>query len=125
MPNTLTRPITYPAGGAAPNVPLVMQTMAESVQTQLLKIKAGSGTISIGAGVASTTLAVTFPEGGFSAPPVVTVTNTANVAGRASLLNLYVNGITATGFTLKMQTSDNANIGTSFSIGFNYVAVLQ
>lgn len=35
MPTTLNHAISYPAGTAAPNVPLAMQTTAESVETAL------------------------------------------------------------------------------------------
>lgn len=38
MPSTVNHQITYPAGNAAPNVPLVMQTLAESVDTALSEL---------------------------------------------------------------------------------------
>ena len=41
MPSTLKHAISYPAGTAAPNVPLVMQTTAESVEAALEDIPQG------------------------------------------------------------------------------------
>lgn len=38
MPTTLTHQISYPSGSQAPNVPVVMQTTAESVDAALSKI---------------------------------------------------------------------------------------
>ena len=137
MPNTVNRGYPYPGVSQVPDIPYDMQQLTEAIDadvedidTRLVDltaampaaIQAGSGTIAIGAGVPSATLAVTFPAA-FAAAPVVVVTCTANVAGRASLLKLYANNTTASGFTLKMQTSDNQDIGTSFNIGFTWVAV--
>jgi hypothetical protein len=137
MPNTTNRGYFYPSGTEAPNGPYALQTLADAVDADVedidtrltdltvampTAVQAGSGTIAIGAGVPSATLAVTFPTA-FSAAPVVVANLTANVAGRASLLKLYPISITATGFTAKMQTSDNNDVGTSYTLGFNWVAV--
>lgn len=137
MPNTANYGFFYPGVSEVPDGPYAFQTAMEGVDTALLGVderltsldgrmptalQAGSGSISIGAGVPSATLAVTFPTA-FAAAPVVVANLTANVAGRASLLKLYPINITATGFTAKMQTSDNNDIGTSYNLGFNWVAV--
>lgn len=50
MPNTLTYGITYPSGTVAPNVPIVMQTQAESVEAALAALQARTtGTLALGA----------------------------------------------------------------------------
>ncbi|WP_157372116.1 hypothetical protein [Arthrobacter sp. Soil736] len=85
------------------------------------KIDAGQGMQGIGAGVASVTQTVMLPVG-LTLPPVITVQDAANVAGRASLPTFYVNGTTEAQLTLKMQTSDNANIGTRYNIVVNWIA---
>lgn len=129
MPSTLRFGIQYPAGSAVPNVPLSMQTQAESVESALnnnfpYKIASGTGTISIGSAVSFATLVVNLPAG-FTATPAVTASMTTATAGRASLLNMVVTGSTATSFTVRIYTSDNANTGTSYTIGFNWIAVQQ
>lgn len=128
MPSTLRFGLQYPSGSSTPNVPLSMQSLAESTETALntmpYKIASGTATLSFGAGVASVTSNVALPAG-FTLPPVVTVTLASNVAGRASLLLLSAYSATTTGFTIKMQTSDNANIGTTYSLTFNWTAVQQ
>lgn len=105
-----------------------MQTQAESVEAALntmpYKIASGTGSISFGSGVASVTSTVSLPAG-FTQAPAVTVTLGSNVAGRASLLLLSAYNPTTSGFTLKMQTSDNANIGTTYTLTFNWIAVQQ
>ncbi|QIN94317.1 minor tail protein [Arthrobacter phage BlueFeather] len=123
MPETLGDAISYPAGGVAPNVPLVMQQSAESVQAAFNKFKAGSVTIAMGAGVAFVNTTVTFPGGGFDSIPQVLLTLNANVAGRASLLQVYAINKTQTNFQIKLATSDNANIGTSYNISVDWLAV--
>lgn len=137
MPNTPNRGYPYPGVSEVPDGPFAFQSGFEAVDTDVEEIdgrltdltdamptavQAGSGSISIGAGVPSATLAVTFPTA-FAAAPVVVANLTANVTGRASLLKLYPISITATGFSAKMQTSDNNDIGTSYNLGFNWVAV--
>lgn len=129
MPTTLRFGITYPSGSTTPNVPLSMQTQAESVEAALntsfpYKIASGTATLSFGAGVAFITSNVALPAG-FTQAPAVTVTLASNVAGRASLLLLSAYSATTTGFTMKMQTSDNANMGTTYSLTFNWTAVQQ
>jgi hypothetical protein len=126
MPSTLRFGIQYPAGTVAPNVPLVMQTQAESVETAMntlpYKVMSGAGSITIGSAVASATQTVTIPAG-FTIAPVVTVQNTTNGAGRANMLNIYVYSITTTSFILKLATADGANTGTSFTISYNWIAM--
>lgn len=134
MANTDTQAIPYGGPNDAPDVPYWLQRMAERVAALFDaadasraklpgQVVSGSDSISIGSGVASVTKTITLPPG-FSAAPFVVLQNTANVTGRASLLNLYVNNTTKDQFTVKMQTSDNANIGTSYSIVFNWMASL-
>jgi hypothetical protein len=123
MPATTPDGISYPAGGVAPNVPLVMQSQAESVQGALNKFKSGSVTIAMGAGVAFVNTTVMFPGGAFDSIPQVMLTMNANVAGRASLLQVYAINKTAASFQIKLATSDNANIGTSYNIAVDWFAV--
>lgn len=134
MANTPTQAIPYCAPSDAPDVPYWSQRQAErtaalfdAADTSRAKlpgqIVSGSDSIAIGAGAASITKVITLPPG-FSAPPFVVLQNTANVAGRASLLGLYVNSTTKDQFTVKMQTADNAAIGTSYTIVFNWLASL-
>jgi hypothetical protein len=106
-----------------------MQTQAESVETALnsffpYKIASGSGSIGITSTQASVTATVTLPAG-FTLPPVITVQNTTNGAGRSLMLNLYVYSISATQFTLKLATADGANTGTGYTISYNWIAVQQ
>ncbi|MFE5839131.1 hypothetical protein [Arthrobacter sp. NPDC056493] len=106
-----------------------MQTQAESIETALntffpYKIASGSGSVTIGSAVASATATVTLPAG-FTLPPVITVQNTTNGAGRSLMLNFYVYSISATQFTLKLATADAANTGTSYTISYNWTAVQQ
>lgn len=126
MPSTLRFGLQYPSGSQTPNVPLNMQIQAESVEAALntmpYKMVSGSGSLAIGSAVASVTTTVTIPAG-FTLPPVITVQNTTNGAGRANMLNFYVYNVTATSFTLKLQTADAANTGTSFTIGYNWIAM--
>jgi hypothetical protein len=126
MPTTTRFGISYPAGSAAPNVPLSMQTQAESVEAALntfpYKIAAGSGTITMGAGVAFVLTTISLPAG-FTAPPTVTVTMSTTTGGRASLLQLATVNPTTTTFQIRVYTSDNANVGTSYVIGFSWMAV--
>jgi hypothetical protein len=124
MPTTLGDAIYYPAGGSAPNVPLAMQQAAESVQAALGKIKSGSITIAMGAGVSVATQLVTF-DAPYGAVPQVGITMTSSVTGRASLLQFAAISKTVDGFTAKLQTSDNAAIGTSYNITLDWIAVGQ
>jgi hypothetical protein len=124
MPTTLGDAIYYPPGNLPPNVPLQMQLAAESVQAALNKIKSGSITIAMGAGVSVATQVVTFDEA-YTVVPQVGVTMTSNVTGRASLLQFAAISKTVNGFTAKLQTSDNANIGTSYNITLDWIAVGQ
>jgi hypothetical protein len=39
------------------------------------------------------------------------------------MLNFYAYNITTTQFTLKMITADGANVGTGFTISYNWIAV--
>ncbi|QOP64224.1 minor tail protein [Arthrobacter phage Yavru] len=130
MATTTKRVYRYPGQGVEPDAAGDIQKLAEDVDNDVAKlfdglpdkIQAGDDSISIGAGVASVTKTILFPTA-FATVPKVTVQNTANVAGRASLLGLYVNSKTVSGFTVKMQTADNANIGTSYAIAFDWIAV--
>jgi hypothetical protein len=129
MPSTLRFGIQYPSGSTTPNVPLSMQTQAESIETALntsfpYKIASGSGSLSITSTQASVTTTVTLPAG-FTLPPVVTVQNTTNGAGRSLMLNFYVYSISATQFTLKLATADAANTGTGYTISYNWTAIQQ
>lgn len=134
MPVTTNRNYRYPGAGVEPDVNGDIQRLGEDVDADMAatlaalaklpgRIQTGSATISIGSGVASATQVITFPVA-FTAAPNVFLQSTANVAGRASLLSLYVNATTATQFTCKMQTADNANTGTSYAIAYNWIAVL-
>lgn len=130
MATTTNRSLRYPTAGQEPDVNGDIQRLAEDVDADLdglhdtlpSKVAVGAGTISIGSAVASVTQVVTLPAG-FTVAPQVFLQSTANVAGRASLLSLYVNATTTSQFTVKMQTADNANTGTSYAIAYNWLAV--
>lgn len=130
MATTTKRSYRYPGQNGEPDVAGDLQRLAEDVDNDVDKlfaglpdkIQAGSDSISIGAGAATITKVITFPTA-FAATPTITLQNTANVAGRASLLTLYVTAKSATQFTVKMQTSDNAAAGTSYAISFEWIAV--
>lgn len=87
------------------------------------KMAGGADTMSIGAGASSVTKVINLPAG-FTAPPVVLLQNAANRGLRAALLILDAYSVTNTQFTIKMQTSDNAAIGTAFDINIYWLAVL-
>lgn len=134
MANTPALAIPYASPADAPDVPYWSQRQAERVDALIqqvntdrarlpVQVVSGSDTITIGAAAATATKVITLPPG-FAAPPFVVLQNTANVAGRASLLMLYVNATTKDQFTVKIQTSDNANVGTSYNIVFNWQASL-
>ncbi|QIN94480.1 minor tail protein [Arthrobacter phage Whytu] len=130
MATTTKRSYRYPGQGQEPDAAADIQKLAEDVDNDVAKlfdglpdkIQAGDDSISIGAGATSITKTILYPTA-FATVPKVTVQNTANVGGRASLLTLYVNSKTVNGFTVKMQTSDNAAIGTSYAIAFDWIAV--
>jgi len=135
MTDTLNRGYPYPQPTADPDVPYWLQRLAEDVDTDVhplaqqlarlpYKVASGTSTISIGSAVASATLTVTLPAG-FTATPAVTATMATATAGRASLLNIVVTNSTSTSFVVRLYTSDNANTGTSYTIGFNWIAVQQ
>jgi hypothetical protein len=86
------------------------------------KIASGNGSISISSGVSFNVNSVALPAG-FTQAPNVVVTLGSNVAGRASLLQIYAYTITTTSFNVKIQTSDNAAIGTSYTINYQWVAI--
>lgn len=48
MPSTLTHKISYPSGTVAPNVPVVMQTTAESVDSALVALKPTAAVVTAG-----------------------------------------------------------------------------
>lgn len=134
MAATPSQAIPYASPADAPDVPYWLQRIAERVAALFDssdgkfsklpgQIASGSDSIAITTNQTSVTKTITLPPG-FSAPPFIVLQNTANVAGRASLLNLYVNNATKDNFVVKMQTSDNAVIGTSFTIVFNWQASL-
>lgn len=103
-----------------------MQTQAESVEAALntmpYKVASGSGSLAIASSAASATATVTLPAG-FTLPPVITVQNITNGAGRANMLNFYVYSVTSTQFTLKLATADGATVGTSYTIYYNWLAM--
>jgi hypothetical protein len=93
-------------------------------------VKSGKTTIRIGAGASSATKAVPFTGPGgevtpFAAAPVVMVSLSSNIAGAASQLLVSAFSENTAGFTAKIQTNDNANIGTTYDITVNWTAVLS
>lgn len=133
MGTTVNYAIPYPGVNDAPDGPFSFQAGAEATDAAIkgqsdrldklpVKVATGSATLTFGAGVAFITSNVALPAG-FTVAPIVTVTLGSNVAGRASLLLLSAYGATTSGFTIKMQTSDNANIGTSYNITFQWTAI--
>ena len=133
MPNTINRAYPYPLPTADPDVPYWNQQLAEKIDVDMVarlaelarlpyKMAAGSATLSFGAGVAFITSNVALPAG-FTQAPIVTVTLGSNVAANASKLLLSAYSATTTGFTIKMQTNDNTNIGVGYNFTFQWVAV--
>lgn len=131
MATTLDRSYRYPGQGIEPDVAGDIQRLAEDVSADVaklyknlpIKIAYGQDSIAIGAGSVTATKDITLPAG-FASAPLVYLQNMSNVAGRAALLDLYVNDPrTSSAFRVKMQTSDNAAIGTGYTIAFAWVAI--
>ena len=82
----------------------------------------GTATVSIFTNDTSRTAAVTFPVTYLQAPDVI-VSLASNVAGAASRLLISAYSATTTGFTVKLQTNDNLQIGTGYTISVKWVAM--
>lgn len=88
-------------------------------------VQAQSITIPISSGATSGSLAVTFPTP-FSSAPVVTMTKgtTSGSASSQRRLIPVVTGITATGFSAYIETTDGSGVGAAFNVVCHYVAAL-
>jgi hypothetical protein len=126
--------IPYCGPNDAPDVPYWQQRQAERIaalltahDTDFSKIPgmvvSGSDSITIASTASSATKTIQLPPG-FTAPPFVVLQNTANPAGRAAMLNLYVNATTKDKFDVKIQTADNNAVTVGYSIVFNWMASL-
>lgn len=79
-------------------------------------MSAGSSTLNMG-GTSGATVAVTFPAGRFTAPPVVTL---GKAMSTHSKLVFYAVNVTASGFNLGAQTTDGTT--TSITAGCTWQA---
>jgi hypothetical protein len=134
MANTPAQQIPYASPADAPDVPYWSKKQAERTDALVSNIYAalaklpvqmvsGSDSIAITTAQTSVTKTITLPAG-FAVAPFVVLQNTSNFSGRGLLLNLYVNGTTKDQFTVKMATADGAQIGTSYTLVFNWQASL-
>lgn len=134
---TTTRGYRYPGVNDAPDGPYSFQTGFEDIDADVAAVAAqvdgkiiaagvqsGTATVTVTTGTAAGALAITFPAA-FSAAPAVSLTK-ASVAGAASTMRRLlpvVSGVTATGFTANLETTDGTNVGATFAVAVHWTAV--
>ncbi|WIF20480.1 minor tail protein [Arthrobacter phage Berka] len=126
----------YAGPNDVPDVPYWQQRLAEkgdAVQValegrleplELDRPQAGAVTVSVTSGTAAGAVNVTFPQA-FSAVPNVVLTK-ASVSGSASTmrrLQPVVSAITAAGFTANLETADGTNVGATFAVSCQWIAL--
>jgi hypothetical protein len=126
----------YAGPNDVPDVPYWQQLIAEkgdAVQValegrltplELDRPQAGAVTVTVTNATAAGSAVVTFPQP-FSAVPNVVLTK-AVVSGSASTqrrLQPVVSGITAAGFTANLETADGTNVGATFAVSCQWIAL--
>lgn len=112
MPSTLKYAITYPSGTAAPNVPLVMQTQAESVEAAITAVDIKMRHAEFTTTAVTPTAGTSRNIGTLSADAALTFNNTFCTPGTTSgTLKITEAGVYAIDFTiLPVSTPGNANL---------------
>jgi hypothetical protein len=136
MAATPGRAWPYAGPNDAPDVPYWQQRLAEkgdaeatALDTRLDALEtdtpqSGNITVSVTTGTAAGAATVSFNPP-FSAAPNVVLTK-ATVAGAASSmrrLQPVVSGITANGFTANLETADGTNVGATFAVAVQWIAL--
>lgn len=118
MPNTLKYAITYPSGTAAPNVPLVMQTLAESTEAAITAVDIKMRHAEYTSTVVTTAAGSARFVGALSADATKTFNNTfvvPDVAGKVKFTEAGVYAVHYIALPAAQQTSNNIQINLNTS----------
>lgn len=89
------------------------------------QIQGGVVTVTVTNATAAGAATVTFPTP-FSGTPTSVQLTKATVSGSASTqrrLQTVVSGVSATGFTANLETSDGTNVGATFAVSCHWIAI--
>lgn len=113
----LVEDLPYPTSTDTPDVPRDVQALASAVAVRTVYRQASGKTGSIPAGGS---IAVTFPVGLFTQPPVVVVAPIA-AAMPSAVVQAYPTAVTAAGMTVVLHTSA-ALAGAAWTAGVSWIA---
>jgi hypothetical protein len=115
MPNT-PNGWPYPASTATPDVPRDIKAVADKLDAVLpTAMAAGLATVPANATNPQSTVAVTFPVGRFTQPPIVTVSLMGSTGGTQRYVPRVHTPPTAAGCTLGIWASETTNNITNVS----------
>lgn len=104
MPST-AKGYPYPASTDTPDVPRDVKALADKVEALVPRIATGTAQVPANAAAASSTVAITFPAGEFTAPPVVVGTMQAATGGLIKC-SVRIAAVSATGATVYLSNTD-------------------
>jgi hypothetical protein len=122
MPNT-PNGWPYPADTATPDVPRDIKALADKLDAVAPTAQAaGLASVPANASGATSTVAVTFPVGRFTVPPIVTVSLYGSTGGTQRYVPRVHTPPTASGFTAGIWASETTNnITNPMSVGWQAV----
>lgn len=116
----LVEDLPYPTSTDTPDVPRDIAALATAVSVRTVYRQASAKSAIIPAGGS---LAIVFPVGLFTQPPIVVVSPLATAMPTA-VVQAYASAITAAGFTLLVHTSA-ALAGSAWNAGVSWIATQE
>ena len=116
MPTTPKYALPYPGLTDAPNGPNAVQALAVAVDALPLPKAAGSVTVTCTTPSVAESVAVTFPVGAFSAPPIVLVSLATGLSGTITAF-AWPGAVTASGFSMFLLRSSTT------ATAINWIAI--